>query len=153
MLQIIKETNLNLQKYIIQKATKSIIDLGSGESILFLYDNINDLNLFLEKNQNLKMAFFCLGVNINFFEQKRNLKSHGYLNRNNLYFYFTEFEKNNSNNTLKLCNLPRALLVDSDNIIREDKYIKNIYNFNLENDLINHYENKGTQNEEEKNRF
>ena len=46
--------------------------------------------------------------------------------------------------------MPRALLVDSDNIIREDKYIKNIYTFNLENDLINHYENKGTQNEEEK---
>ena len=46
--------------------------------------------------------------------------------------------------------MPRALLVDSDNIIREDKYIKNIYNFNLENDLINHYENKETQNEEEK---
>ena len=129
---------------------ESIIDFGSGESILFLYDNTNDLNLFLEKNPNMKMACFCLGVNINFFEQKKNLKIHGYLNRNNLYFYFMEFEKTNSNNTLKLNNLPRALLVDSDNIIREDKYIKNIYNFNLENDLINHYENKESQNEEQK---
>ena len=27
------------------------------------------------KNQNLKMACFCLGVNVNFFEQKKNLKS------------------------------------------------------------------------------
>ena len=129
---------------------ESIIDFGSGESILFLYDNTNDLNSFLDKNQNLKMACFCLGVNVNFFEQKKNLKSHGYLNRNNLYFYFTEFERTNSNNTLKISNLPRALLVDSDNIIREDKYIKNIFNFNLENDLINHYENKGSQNEEQK---
>ena len=47
---------------------ESIIDFGSGESILFLYDNTNDLNLFLDKNQNLKMACFCLGVNVNFFE-------------------------------------------------------------------------------------
>ena len=129
---------------------EGIIDFGSGESILFLYDNINDLNLFLEKNQNLKMTCFCLGVNVNFFEQKRNLKCRGYLNRNNLFFYFTEIEKNNSSNALKLSKLPRALLVDSDNIIREDKYINNIYNFNLENDLINHYENKGSQNEEQK---
>ena len=129
---------------------ESIIDFGSGESILFLYDNTGDLNLFLEKNKNLNMACFCLGVNVNFFEQKRNLKSHGYLNRNNLYFYYTEFQKTNTNNTLKLSNLPRALLIDSDNIIREDKFIKNIYNFNLEKDLINHYENRGNQNEEQK---
>ena len=63
------------------------------------------------------MACFCLGVNQNFFEQKKNLKNHGYLNRNNLYFYFTEFEKTNSNNTLKLSNLPRALYIDADNVI------------------------------------
>jgi hypothetical protein len=130
---------------------ESIIDFGSGESILFLYDNASDLNLFLEKNQNMKIACFCLGVNLNFFEQKKYLKNHGYLNRNNLYFYFTEFEGNkpNFNTSLKLTNLPRALFVDSDNIIREDKYIKNIYNFNIERDLINYYENKSNKNEDQ----
>ena len=50
---------------------ESLIDFGSGESILFLYDNSSDLNLFLEKNQNMKIACFCLGVNLNFFEQKK----------------------------------------------------------------------------------
>jgi hypothetical protein len=128
---------------------EAVIDFGSAESILFLYDNPNDLNLFLEKNQNMRMSCFCLGVNLNFFEQKKNLKSKGYLNRNNLYFYFTEFEPNNKMNIgLRLNNLPRALLVDSDNVIREDRYIKNIYWFNLERDLINYQQNKGSKNEE-----
>ena len=121
------------------------------EKVFYFYMNINDLNLFLEKNQNMKIACFCLGVNLNFFEQKKYLKNHGYLNRNNLYFYFTEFEGNkpNFNTSLKLTNLPRALFVDSDNIIREDKYIKNIYNFNIERDLINYYENKSNKNEDQ----
>ena len=129
---------------------ESIIDFGSGESVLFLYDNTNDLNLFLEKNQNIKIACFCLGVNLNFFEQKKNLKTHGYLNKNNLYFYFTEFEtnKSNSNKSLKLTSLPRVLFVDSDNIVREDRFIKNIHNFDIERDLINYYESKSNKNEE-----
>lgn len=131
---------------------ESIIDFGSGESILFIYDNPNDLNLFLEKNQNMKITCFCLGVNLNFFEQKKYLKNHGYLNGNNLYFYFTEFETNKPNFSidLKLNNLPRALFVDSDSIIREDKYIKNIHYFNVERDLINYYENKSSKNDEQK---
>lgn len=131
---------------------ESIIDFGSGESILFIYDNANDLNLFLEKNQNMKISCFCLGVNLNFFEQKKNLKNLGYLNRNNLYFYFTEFEINkpNSSINLKLNNLPRALFVDSDSIIREDKFIKNIHHFNIERDLVNYYENKSSKNEDQK---
>ena len=131
---------------------ESVIDFGSGESILFIYDNTNDLNLFLEKNQNMKLACFCLGVNQNFFEQKKNIKSHGYLNRNNLYFYFTEFDKNNksNSNTLKLTILPRALFIDSDNVIRQDKFIKNLHSFDAEKDLINEYEIKSSKNEETK---
>ena len=128
---------------------ETTIDFGSAESILFLYDNPNDLNLFLEKNQNMRMSCFCLGVNLNFFEQKKNLKSKGYLNRNNLYFYFAEFEPNNKMNTgIRLNNLPRALFVDSDNVIREDRFIKNIYLFNLERDLINYQQNKPNKNED-----
>ena len=46
---------------------ESVIDFGSGDSIVFLYDNVSDLNLFLEKNKNMKMACFCLGINVNFF--------------------------------------------------------------------------------------
>ncbi len=128
---------------------ETTIDFGSAESILFLYDNPNDLNLFLEKNQNMRMSCFCLGVNLNFFEQKKNLKSKGYLNRNNLYFYFAEFEPINKMNTgIRLNNLPRALFVDSDNVIREDRFIKNIYLFNLERDLINYQQNKPNKNED-----
>ena len=131
---------------------ETVIDFGSGESILFIYDNTSDLNLFLEKNQNMKMACFCLGVNQNFFEQKKNIKSHGYLSRNNLYFYFTEFDTKNksSSNTLKLTALPRALFVDSDNIIRQDKFIKNLHGFDAEKELINEYESKNSKIEEQK---
>ena len=112
---------------------ETVIDFGSGESLLFLYDNTNDLNLFLEKNQNMKIACFCLGVNLNYFEQKKNIKRYGYLNRNNLYFYFTDFESNKNNNSnLKLVNFPRILYVDSDNVIQQDKVLKNLHYFNLE---------------------
>ena len=130
---------------------ESLIDFGSGESILFLYDNSSDLNLFLEKNQNMKIACFCLGVNLNFFEQKKNIKHHGYLNRSNLYFYFTDFDnKSNPNTNLKLNNLPRALYVDSDNIIQQDKVLKNINSFNIEKDLIYNYEKQSNKSEEQK---
>lgn len=130
---------------------ESVIDFGSGESILFLYDNTSDLNLFLEKNQNMKIGCFCLGVNLNFFEQKKNIKQHGYLNRNNLYFYFTDNDSTKSNNStnLKLNSLPRALYVDSDNVIQQDKVLRNLHSFNLEKDLINNYD-KQNKSEEQK---
>ena len=132
---------------------ESVINLRNGDNILFLYDNTSDLNLFLDKNQNMNMPCFCIGVNLNFFEQKKNIKNHGYINRNNLQFYFTDFEpnsKSNANLSLKMTNLPRALLVDSDNVIRQDKFIKNFHYFNLERDLINYYEKNDSNNEDQK---
>ena len=129
---------------------ESVMDFGSGDSIVFLYDNISDLNLLLEKNKNMSIACFCLGINLNFFEVKKNIKSNGYLNRDNLYFYFTDHEPNNKSTALKMTNLPRALYIDSDNVIRQDKYVKNLYYFDLKKDLINSYENKSSENEEQK---
>ena len=131
---------------------ESVIDFGSEESLLFLYDNANDLNLFLDKNQNLKNACFCLGVNLNFFELKKNIKNHGYLNRNNLYFYFTDLDtnKSNTNTNLKLINLPRILYVDSDNVIQQDKVLKSLHYFNLEKDLFSNYQKHSNSNDDSK---
>lgn len=132
---------------------ESVIDFGSGEGVLFLYDNGNDLNLFLGRNKNLKMACFCVGVNVNFFEQKKMIKKSGFLNINNAYFYFIDDEQNGKPNpgaSLKFNHLPRALLVDSSNVIREDKFLKSIHTFDLEKDLINHFENKSGSSEEQK---
>ena len=135
---------------------ESVIDFGSGESIVFLYDSTNDLNLFLERNKNIKMACFCIGVNVNFFEEKKNIKKNGFMNRNNLYFYFTDIDQNgksNTNSTLRLTHLPRALLVDTDNVIREDKFLKSLHVFDVEKDLINNYENKKTSNDDEQKKI
>ena len=132
---------------------ESVIDFGSGEGVLFLYDNGNDLNLFLGRNKNLKMACFCVGVNVNFFEQKKMIKKSGFLNINNAYFYFIDDEQNGKPNpgaSLKFNHLPRALLVDSSNVIREDKFLRSIHTFVLEKDLINHFENKSGSSEEQK---
>jgi hypothetical protein len=66
---------------------------------------------------------------------------------------FTEFDKNNKSNTntLKLTTLSSALFIDSDNIIRQDKFIKNLHSFDAEKDLVNEYEIKNSKNEETKN--
>ena len=129
---------------------ESVIDFGSGDSIVFLYDNVSDLNLFLEKNKNMKMACFCLGINVNFFEVKKNIKNNGFLNRNNVYFYFSDFDPNNKSNTLlRMTALPRALYIGADNVVKQDKYIKNLNNFNLQQHLINNYEEQETETEEE----
>ena len=65
---------------------------------------------------------------------------------------FTEFDKNNKSNTntLKLTTLSSALFIDSDNIIRQDKFIKNLHSFDAEKDLVNEYEIKNSKNEETK---
>ena len=55
------------------------INLEGEENILFMYDNINDLNLFLEKNKNTGKKIICLGVNPDFFEQKKILKKMDFL--------------------------------------------------------------------------
>ena len=47
---------------------------GEEEKFLFLYENMNDLILFLEKNQNSEKNIICLGLNLDFFEQKKYRK-------------------------------------------------------------------------------
>ena len=99
------------------------INIENEEKILFIYNNISDLNRFLEKNKNSEKKIICLGVNPNFFEQKKILKKNGYLNKNNLKFFF--FNNENQNTELIMNNLPRLIKIEANNIISEDKSIKN----------------------------
>lgn len=101
-----------------------------GEIYLFLYDNISDLNLFLKKNQNNNLICFCLGINLNFFETKKWIKNNGLLDNTNFSFYFIS-NKSETDTNLKYYNLPRKVIIDSDNVILLDKNIKNLYDFDL----------------------
>ena len=112
------------------------IDIENEEKILFIYNNISDLNIFLEKNKNSEKKIICLGVNPNFFEQKKILKKNGYLNKNNLKFFF--FNNENQNTELIMNNLPRLIKIEANNIISEDKSIKN-NNFEIEKIIENKY--------------
>ena len=105
------------------------IDIENEEKILFIYNNILDLNLFLEKNKNSEKKIICLGVNPNFFEQKKILKKNGFLNKNNFQFFF--FNNENQHTELIMNNLPRLIKIESNNIFSEDKSIKN-NNFEIE---------------------
>ena len=78
-----KGSQFKFPKVYNMEGDESVIVFGNGESIFFIYDNTSNLNLFLENNQNKKMACFCLRVNQNFFELKKKIKSHRYFNRNN----------------------------------------------------------------------
>lgn len=105
------------------------------EKIIFLYDNINDLEIFIHKNIDNNLKCFCLGVNINFFDTKTLIKNLGLLDKNNFYFYFaTNKPENNSN--LNFFNLPRLVRVGEDNIIIEDKNIKNLRGFDVTKQLM-----------------
>ena len=115
------------------------------ENILFIYDNMNDLNLFLEKNKNSEKKIICLGVNPNFFEQKKILKKNGYLNKNNLQFFF--FNNENQNTELIMNNLPRLIKIEANNLISEDKSIKN-NNFEIEKIIENKKEDANKKNDE-----
>jgi hypothetical protein len=136
------------------RGDESTIELSEKEILFFIYDNFNDLILFLEKNQNMKVHCFCLGVNLNFFEMKNNIKKNGFLNRSDVSFYFTntdDYNKRNGDNNIQLTNLPRAILVDKHNTIKEDKRIKDVINFEVEKDLINiNEEAKIKKNEDQK---
>ena len=121
------------------------IDIENEEKILFIYNNISDLNLFLEKNKNSEKKIICLGVNPNFFEQKKILKKNGYLNKNNLKFFF--FNNENQNTELIMNNLPRLIKIEANNIISEDKSIKN-NNFEIEKIIENKKEDANKKNDE-----
>ena len=121
------------------------IDIGEEEKILFMYDNIEDLNIFLEKNQNTEKKILCLGINPNFFEQKKALKKNGFLNKNNFQFFF--FSNENNNCDLKMNNLPRILVIGENKIIKEDKIAKN-NNFEIEKIILNSNVDKNIKNEE-----
>lgn len=121
------------------------IDIENEEKILFIYNNISDLNIFLEKNKNSEKKIICLGVNPNFFEQKKILKKNGYLNKNNLQFFF--FNNENQNTELIMNNLPRLIKIEANNIISEDKSIKN-NNFEIEKIIENKKEDANKKNDE-----
>ena len=121
------------------------IDIENEEKILFIYNNIPDLNLFLEKNKNSEKNIICLGVNPNFFEQKKILKKTGFLNKNNFQFFF--FNNENQHTELIMNNLPRLIKIESNNIISEDKSIKN-NNFEIEKIIENKNEGANKTNNE-----
>ena len=121
------------------------IDIENEEKILFIYNNISDLNIFLEKNKNSEKKIICLGVNPNFFEQKKILKKNGYLNKNNLQFFF--FNNENQNTELIMNNLPRLIKIEANNLISEDKSIKN-NNLEIEKIIENKKEDANKKNDE-----
>ena len=121
------------------------INIENQEKILFIYNNISDLNIFLEKNKNSEKKIICLGVNPNFFEQKKILKKNGYLNKNNLQFFF--FNNENQNTELIMNNLPRLIKIEANNLISEDKSIKN-NNFEIEKIIENKKEDANKKNDE-----
>ena len=121
------------------------IDIENEEKILFIYNNISDLNIFLEKNKNSEKKIICLGVNPNFFEQKKILKKNGYLNKNNLQFFF--FNNENQNTELIMNNLPRLIKIEANNLISEDKSIKN-NNFEIEKIIENKKEDANKKNDD-----
>jgi hypothetical protein len=115
----------------------------SEEIYLFLYDNIGDLNLFTKKNQNVNLTCFCLGINMNFFETKKWIKNNGLLEKNNFSFYFIT-SKSAKDTNLKYYNLPRKVIINSDNEILEDKNIKNLSDFDLTKKSMNNFNDINT---------
>lgn len=122
-----------------------LLSARSTEVIIFMYDNINDLEVFIQKNYNTKLTCFCLGINVYFFEVKKWIKNSNLLTKNkNFLFYFSDLSVKNSNklnilengSNLKLSNLPRIAWIDSNSIIKENKSIKNILYFDIKRDLI-----------------
>lgn len=124
------------------------INIEGEEKILFIYANMNNLNIFLEKNKNSDRKIICLGINPDFFEQKKILKKNGFLNKNNFQFFFIRSEKDGPSLEINLNNLPRLLFIGADNIISQDKTIKDINYIDLEKLISNSNEDKKFQNEE-----
>lgn len=109
------------------------------ECIIFIYDNINDLAMFINRNKNLSSIIYCLSINMNFFDTKKWIKSNGLINNSIFYFCFSEIATKaiSSATNLKINTLPRVSIIGADGIIREDKFIKNMNIFDLQGDLVN----------------
>lgn len=107
---------------------------SSEDSVIFIYNNERDIELFVNKTRNLGRPCICLSVDMNFFEHKKWLKNKNFLLQY-LTFYFTESDIPPSSTNLKLTTLPRVVLVNSNRAIIEDKCIKNIDSFFLQDIL------------------
>lgn len=120
------------------------------ECVIFLYDNINDLSLFVNRNKTSNSIIHCLGINMNFFETKKWIKNNGLLNNRNFIFCFSDISTKslNSVTNLKIGRLPRVASIGADGIVREDKFVNNLNMFDLQRDLIN-YTGKREYNSEE----
>ena len=114
-------------------------NINGKECIIFIYDNINDLAEFINRNKNLNAIIYCLSINMNFFETKKWIKNNGLLNNRLFYFYFSDIsiKSLNSSTNLKIGSLPRIAIIGADGIVREDKLVKNLNMFDLQRDLIN----------------
>ena len=126
-------------------------NLLNKDNIIFLFDNSNDLNAFVERNKNTNYTVFCLGININFFEIKQSIKQSGLLNNPKFIFYFSNIQVSgmSSATNLKLYNLPRIAYIGSDGTIKEDKCVKNVNIFDIQRDLIDSMAGKGYKVEEQ----
>ena len=127
------------------------INLGGKQTIIFLYDNLPDLNYFISRNKNINYTIYCLGVNMNFFSAKKWVKNNGLLNNGVFNFCFTEISAKgvNTATNLRINNLPRVAIIGTDGIISEDKCIRNVNIFDLHNDFISKIGQKGEFNSEE----
>lgn len=123
---------------------------GNKEIIIFLFDNLNDLNAFISRNKNTNLTVFCLCINQNFFETKKCIKNSGLLNNSKFYFYFTDIcmKDINRDTNLKLKNFPRIAYIEN-GVIKEDKCIKNVNIFELQRDLIDNMAGKGNKIDEQ----
>ena len=129
---------------------EATIDASSGETFLFLFDNLIDLNTFISRNNNTNQIIICIIINIDFSEAKKWIKSNGLLNNKKFFFYLSEIPEKSidSSTNIKINNLPRVAII-SNGIIREDKSIKNINTFDIQRDLINNLVKKEYNKEEQ----
>ena len=127
------------------------VKLVGREIYLFVYDNLADLQTFINQNKNSNIAISCLSINMNYFETKKWIKNNGLLNDKLFSFLFTEISPKalNTSINIKISNLPRIAIIGSDGIIHEDKYIKNVNNFDLTKDLIKNKNQKVNNAEEQ----
>ena len=140
-----KGNNFKAPKVFDINGDEAALDTASpNQYYLFFFDNVTDLGTFIARNRNINIMISCVGINMNFFETKKWIKSNGLLNNTHYLFYFTEINKKsiNSSTNLKLCNLPRIALINN-GVISEDKGIKSVNAFDLQRDFINMIEQKG----------
>ena len=93
------------------------LDNNDKEIFLFVYDNFDDLFLFISNNKNSNIPIFCLGINMQFFEAKKKIKNSGLLNNQLFNFCFTDISKKGTN--LIVNNLPRIIIFGPGGIDRK----------------------------------